>query len=74
MYVLLTKMDKANRHIIRNNNSNPEYSIHILSTGYAYGGITDVIKIMKIEKKAKHLITLERYHIYAIMIVETDDT
>jgi hypothetical protein len=51
---------------IRRNNSNLGYSNHILSTGHTYGSITDTIKIMEIEKKGKHLNTLEKYHIYKV--------
>jgi hypothetical protein len=64
---------KEHIQTIRINNGNSEYSNHILSAGHAYGGITDTIKIMKIEKNGQHLNTLVRYHTY-IMSVETDGT
>jgi hypothetical protein len=71
MYGLPTKIHMANRpnilyHIqaIRNKNSNSGYSNHILSMGHAYWSVTDTMKIMKIEKKGKHLNTLEKYHTY----------
>jgi hypothetical protein len=31
-----------------------------------YGSITDTMQIMKIERKGRHLNTLEKYHIYRI--------
>jgi hypothetical protein len=57
---------KEHIQAIRKNNSNLGYSKHILSAGHAYGSIIDTIKIMKIEKKGKHLKTLEIYHIHNI--------
>jgi hypothetical protein len=56
---------KYEEHIeaIRNNNSNSGYSDHILNTGHAYRSISDTMKVVKIEKKGKHLNTLEKYHI-----------
>jgi hypothetical protein len=30
--------------------------------GHAYGNITDTVKVVKIEKKRKHLNILEKYH------------
>jgi hypothetical protein len=32
--------------------------------GYVYGGITDTMKVIKIEKKGKHLNTQENFYIY----------
>jgi hypothetical protein len=55
---------KENIQAIRNNNNNSRYSNHILNIGYVYGSITDTMKVVKIEKKGKHMNTLERYHIY----------
>jgi hypothetical protein len=49
---------------ISNNNSNSEYSNHMLNTGHAYGSIPNTMKVIKIEKKGKHLNTLQKYHIY----------
>jgi hypothetical protein len=49
---------------IRNNIDNSGYSNRILNTGHACGNITDAMKVIKIEKKGKHLNTLEKYHIY----------
>jgi hypothetical protein len=46
----------------RNNNINSGYSNHILSTGHAYGSITDTMEIGEVERKGKHLNTLEKYH------------
>jgi hypothetical protein len=51
---------------IKNNNSKSGYSNHILNTGHSYGNVTDALEIIKIERKGKHLNTLERYHIYEI--------
>jgi hypothetical protein len=36
---------------IRNNNSNAEYSNHILNTGYKYGITTDIMDIMRSMKR-----------------------
>jgi hypothetical protein len=36
----------------------------MLNTGHAYGSITDTMEIIQIDKKGKHLNTLEKYHIY----------
>jgi hypothetical protein len=55
---------KEHIQVIRNNNSNLGYSNHIFSMRHAHGSITDTMKNMKIEKKGKHLNTLEKYHIY----------
>jgi hypothetical protein len=51
-------------HAIRTNNGNSGYSNHILNTGHAYGSITNTMKVLKTEKKGKHLNTLEKYHIH----------
>jgi hypothetical protein len=51
-------------HAIRNNNGNSGYSKYILNTGHTYGRITNIIKVLKTERKGKHLNTLEKYHIY----------
>jgi hypothetical protein len=48
---------------IRNNNSNSGYSNHILNTERTYGSITDIMKVIIIQKKGKHLNTQEKYHI-----------
>jgi hypothetical protein len=53
-------------HAVRSNNSISAYSNHILSSGYAYGTITDMMDIMKTGRKGKHLNTLEKYYIYKI--------
>jgi hypothetical protein len=46
---------KYKEHIqaIRNNNGNSGYSNHVLNRGHAY--LTDTTKVVKIEKKGKHL-------------------
>jgi hypothetical protein len=55
---------KENIRDIKYNNSNSGYSSHILETGHQYRSITDTMKVIKIQRKGKHLNTLERYHIY----------
>jgi hypothetical protein len=49
---------------MRNNSSNSGYSSHIVNTGHAYGSITNTVKVIKTEKKGKHLNTLKKFHIY----------
>jgi hypothetical protein len=49
---------------IRNNNCNSGYLNRVLNTEHAYGSITDTMKVIKIEKKGRHLNTLEKYNIY----------
>jgi hypothetical protein len=36
----------------------------MLNTGHTYGSIADTMKVLKTEKKGRHLNTLEKYHIY----------
>jgi hypothetical protein len=66
MYGLPIKIKKATvrtfktrykEHIqaIRNNNGN---------SGHTYGSITSTMRVLKTERKGKHLNTLEKYHIY----------
>jgi hypothetical protein len=62
-----TRYKEHIRHI-KNSNSKSGYSNHILNTGHSYRNITDTMEIIKIERKGKHLNTLERYHIYKISI------
>jgi hypothetical protein len=57
---------KEHTQAIRNNNSNTGYLNDILSMGHAYSSITERMKIMKIEKKGKHLNTLEKHPIYKV--------
>jgi hypothetical protein len=57
---------KQHMQAIMNNNDNSGYSNHILNTGHAYRSMTDTMKIIKMEKKEKHLSTLERYHMYKV--------
>jgi hypothetical protein len=57
---------KEHRQAIRSKNGNSRYSKHILNTGHTYGTITDTVDIIKVEKKEKHLNTLEKYHIHKI--------
>jgi hypothetical protein len=51
---------------IRNNNCNSGYSNNIVSTGHTYWSITNTMNIIRTQKKAKHLNTLEKYHIHKI--------
>jgi hypothetical protein len=41
-------------------------SVCVLNTGHTYGNITDIMEIIKTEKKGKHINTVERYHICKI--------
>jgi hypothetical protein len=63
---------KEHIQAIRNKKGNSGYSNRILNIGYAYGSILDAMKIVKIEKKGKHLNTLEK--ILHIKLVTTDYT
>jgi hypothetical protein len=36
----------------------------MLNTGHAYRSMANTMKVLKTEKKGKHLNTLEKYHIY----------
>jgi hypothetical protein len=51
------------------NKSNSGYSNHILSTGRANGGVTDTMKIKKLEENGKPLNTMEKYHIYIYIYI-----
>jgi hypothetical protein len=55
---------KEHIQAVRNNNGNFGYSKHILNTGHTYGCITNTMKVLKTERKGKHLNTLERYYMY----------
>jgi hypothetical protein len=55
---------KEHIQAIKSNNDNSGYSNHMLNTGHTYGNIADTMKVLKTEKKGKHLNTLEKYHIY----------
>jgi hypothetical protein len=57
---------KEHFQAIRDNNSNSEYSSHILNTGRTYGTITDTMDVIRKGRKGKLLNTLEKYHIYKI--------
>jgi hypothetical protein len=46
--------------------ANSRYSNHILSMGHTYGTITDIMDVIKMGRKGRHLNTLERYHIYKL--------
>jgi hypothetical protein len=50
---------KEHIYAIRSNNSNSGYSNHILNMIHAYRNITDTMDIIKIEKRGKHMNTLE---------------
>jgi hypothetical protein len=51
---------------IRFNKENSGYAKHILKSGHSYGNINDVMDILEVEKKGKHLDTLERFHIFCL--------
>lgn len=51
---------------MRNNNSNSDYSNHVLKPEYSYGNMTDTMDIIKTGRKGKHFNTLEKYSIYRI--------
>jgi hypothetical protein len=55
---------KEHIQAIRNNNGNSGYSKHILNMGHTYGSVSNTMKVLKMQRKGKHLITLERYYIY----------
>jgi hypothetical protein len=55
---------KEHKQAIRNDNSNSGYSKHILNMGHTCGSITETMKALKMQRKGKHLNTLERYYIY----------
>jgi hypothetical protein len=57
---------KDHIHIITNNNSNSAGSNHIISTGCAYGTITDTVDVIRTGRERKYLNTLEKYYIYEI--------
>jgi hypothetical protein len=46
---------KEHIQVIRNSNSNYEYSTHILNTGRTYRTITDTMDIIRIQKIGKHI-------------------
>jgi hypothetical protein len=54
---------KEHIQVIRNNNGNSGFSNLVLNTGHAYGNTTDTMRVIKTEKKGKHVNTLEKYHI-----------
>jgi hypothetical protein len=52
---------KEHIRTIKNNNSNSQYSNHILNTGHKYGTITDTMETRRTNRK--HLNTLEKYKV-----------
>jgi hypothetical protein len=46
---------KEHIQAIRSNNGNSGYSNHVLNTGYAYGSITDTMKIVKNREKGEKI-------------------
>jgi hypothetical protein len=42
------------------------YVQHILVTGNAYGKMNEIMEIMEVQQKGKHLNTLENFHIYKL--------
>jgi hypothetical protein len=59
-------LTRYKKHIraIKYNKDSSEYAQHILNTGHSYGKIEDIMEIIKVENKGKHLDTLEKYHIF----------
>jgi hypothetical protein len=57
---------RYNEHIqaVRSNNGNSGYSKHNLNEGHTYGSVTNTMKVLKTQRKGKHLNTLKRYYIY----------
>jgi hypothetical protein len=55
---------KENIRAIRYNKESSGYAQHILNTDHSYGNIEDTMDIIKIERKGKHLDTLETFHIF----------
>jgi hypothetical protein len=55
---------KEHIQAITYNNCNTGYSDYIINTGHAYGSITDTMRVIKIDKKIKHLNVPEKYYIY----------
>jgi hypothetical protein len=51
---------------MRNNKSTLGCVQRILDTGHAYGKMNDIMNIMKIQEKGKHLNTLEKYQMYKL--------
>jgi hypothetical protein len=51
---------------IKYNKNNSKYAPHILKTGYTYGPINKIMKILHIEKKSQNLNTLEKFEIYKL--------
>jgi hypothetical protein len=46
--------------------------LHVLDTGHAYGTINEIMEVVKIQEKGKHLKTLEKYHIYLYINKESN--
>jgi hypothetical protein len=57
---------KEHARAIKYNKETSGYARHILNSGHSYGSIDDTMGIIKIERKGKHLDTLERFHIFCI--------
>jgi hypothetical protein len=55
---------RKHTHAVMNNNSNSNYSSHILNMGHAYGIIIDTTNIIRTQKNGKYLNTLKEYHTY----------
>jgi hypothetical protein len=53
-------LNNKNIKAIVNNNSNSEYSNHVLNTGHAYGTITNTMNIIRTHRKGKYLNTLRK--------------
>jgi hypothetical protein len=57
---------KEHIQAIRANNSNSKYAQHILESQHSYGLITDIMKILHLDKKGQLMNTWERFHIYKL--------
>jgi hypothetical protein len=51
---------KGHIQAVRNNNGNSGYSKHILNTGHTYRSVTNMMKVLKTQRKRKLLNSLER--------------
>jgi hypothetical protein len=55
---------KEHIRAIRHNKETSGYAKHILKSGHSYSSINDIMDIIKVKRKGKHLDTLERFHIF----------
>jgi hypothetical protein len=55
---------KEHIRAIKYNRETSGYAKHILRSGHSYGNMEDTMDVIKVERKGKHLDTLERFHIF----------